>query len=1042
MKRENVSKLIKTATKVRPMIYAYTTPGVTYNEGFVKIGYTEQDVDRRIYQQTHTAGILATKHWDGDAIYLDGSGRTFRDTDFHAYLRRNNVERRSGTEWFRLSPDEARDLFEKFRLNRGSLTPRTADEITLYTLREEQAKAVSQTVAYRQAHEGGEFLWNAKPRFGKTLSAYELVKQLGAEKILIVTNRPAIANSWYEDYEKFLGRKGGYFFVSGSASLKGKPKVISYEEYAKDAKERKKVQAKRMGLIYFVSLQDLKGSAYLGGKIDKLRELGDITWDILIIDEAHEGVDTMKTERAFRYIKRRFTLHLSGTPFKALASEKFPADAIFNWTYADEQRMKESWEKANEQENPYEVLPKLNLFTYQISRIVDTDQGHDFDLNEFFATKGDRFVHDEAVDTFLEALTTQDRFPFSTPELRGMLKHTFWLLDRVKAVELLAKKLRAHPIFGDYEIVIAAGDGKLDEDEAIKASYDRVMSAIREHDKTITLSVGQLTTGVTIPELSGVLMLSNVGSPSLYMQAAFRAQNPCLYRGGENFYRKQNSYVFDFDPARTLTIFEQFANNLTQDAASDSASRVQELLKFFPVIGEDDNGEMIELTPEKVLSIPRILKANEIVNSGFMSDFLFQNVAGNVFHGSRELLDIITKLTPVSKPTINAEVTIEELQKIPLDEDGEISLSDDYVDGRASEVFGGKIFATPAADMTNDEEELKKFLKATAAEIIEAAKRNYGSNMKRPDETQLRRRLEHEAEKRVETVFKDREVEQRRGRDASEQKFQQTIQTVAQEFIEDAKDSTITTIETSIFETEKEEREAKVKDHLRGFSRTVPAFLMAYGDKDITLENFDKIAPDEVFKEVTSITLEEFRYLRDEGKFFAPTEFNNAVKEFMRRRDELADYFDERNTRDIFDYIPPQKTNQIFTPKRIVMEMIDMLEQENPGCFDDPDKTFVDPYMKSGLFIAEIVKRLYRSKRMKELYPDGMARLKHIFAEQVYGLAPTEITFNIAKNFLLGFDKNSAIKNFNLRQVDALPFARDGTLRSKLEELFGHRESL
>ena len=261
----------------------------------------------------------------------------------------------------------------------------------------------------------------------------------------------------------------------------------------------------------------------------------------------------------------------------------------------------------------------------------------------------------------------------------------------------------------------------------------------------------------------------------------------------------------------------------------------------------------------------------------------------------------------------------------------------------------------------------------------------------------------------------------------------------------------VQTVETSVRENEKSAIETDIRDHLRGFSRTIPSFLMAYGEEDVTLENFDQIIPDEVFKEVTSITLDQFRFLRDGGDYedketgetkhfagqlFDPVVFDDSVKEFLATKKRLANYFDEALTEDIFDYIPPQKTNQIFTPKRVVQRMVDALEEENPGCFDQPGKTFLDPYMKSGLFITEIVKRLYRSEAMKQLYPDGKARLQHIFEKQMYGLAPTEIIYRIATSYILGFDEDLKIENHNFRQVDALPYVKEGTLQQKLDELY------
>jgi len=376
---------------------------------------------------------------------------------------------------------------------------------------------------------------------------------------------------------------------------------------------------------------------------------------------------------------------LSGTPFKALVNNKFADDAIYNWTYADEQKKKRDGDASAEEENPYATLPQLNLYTYQMSEIIkdELQQGieidgemeeYAFDLNEFFNGK---FNHESSVDKFLDAMTRQTKFPFSTEELRDELKHTFWLLDRVDSAKALEKKLKEHPVFKEYEVVLAAGDGKLDDDDEIMKSYDKVVAAIAKHEKTITLSVGQLTTGITIPEWTAVLMLSNMRSPSFYMQAAFRAQNPCLFKVGTSFQRKENAYVFDFDPARTLTTFEQFANNLNPSTAKDGGTaeerkeNVKELLNFFPVIGEDEQGELVELDAEKVLTIPRKIRSVEVVKRGFMSNFLFQNIS-NIFGAPKEVIDIITKFEPIEEPK-NKINLMEEVQKdLLLDKNGEV----------------------------------------------------------------------------------------------------------------------------------------------------------------------------------------------------------------------------------------------------------------------------------------------------------------------------------------------------------------------------------
>lgn len=230
---------------------------------------------------------------------------------------------------------------------------------------------------------------------------------------------------------------------------------------------------------------------------------------------------------------------------------------------------------------------------------------------------------------------------------------------------------------------------------------------------------------------------------------------------------------------------------------------------------------------------------------------------------------------------------------------------------------------------------------------------------------------------------------------------------------------------------------------------------MAYGDNTVTLATFDTIIPDKVFLEVTSITLDQFKFLRDggdyveeetgqtkhfDGQLFDSVVFDDSVKEFLALKKKLADYFDEKSVEDIFDYIPPQKTNQIFTPKTMVKKMVDMLEQENPGCFDMPDKTFIDLYMKSGLYITEIVKRLYQSDEMKKRFPENKERLKHIFEKQVYGLAPTEIIYKIATSYILGFDEDTKDIKHNFRQLDALPYAKEGTLEQVLDELYYKEE--
>lgn len=1113
----DITGKVKSTRPALPQIYAYTTPEIRRHDGWTKIGYTEQDVNVRIVQQTHTADVIAKLEWHGNATYED-TGEVFHDTDFHTYLRHLGINDQPGTEWFEINPPNAKGRFHEFRENHGILDGLGASD---YELRAEQEAAISKTLDYFQLHEQGEFLWNAKPRFGKTLATYDLCKRLPtpgkdgkAKRILVVTNRPAIANSWYDDYVKFVGTDSGWRFISSVDALAGKPYCISHDEYLHLAGKGKLPNS-----IEFISLQDLKGSIEFGGHYDKLKYVAEYEYDLLVIDEAHEGVDTYKTDMAFDHIKRRNTLHLSGTPFKAIANDKFPENAIYNWTYADEQQAKRDWNDP-ELRNPYENLPKLNMFTYQMSDIIENEVAkgmqidgeqteYAFDLNEFFETKDGRFVHYDDVKRFLDALTTQKKYPFSTPELRDELRHTFWMLNRVDSARALAKMLRQHEVFKDYEIILAAGDGKIDDDEENEKSFDKVRNAIAKAEKggegvktkTITLSVGQLTTGVTVPEWTGVLMLSNMKSPALYVQAAFRAQNPCLFNRNGKYQRKENAYVFDFDPARSLTVFEEYANDLysgTTCGGGDTDSRkqnVRRLLNFFPVIGEDEDGEMVDLDAEQVLSIPRKIHSREVVRRGFMCDFLFQNIS-NIFHAPAEVIETLQQLEPYKAPREDLGVKAGTADELNLDENGEVSIPNEQVIGKSKDLFGDKVYGNINNELNsvidsivsekpeNPEEDfladLQKAVGVSVAEpLVEAAKQNYGSDMKASQQKKVERKIKADVNNRINREYGDYNIEKNRierdraqalenaGSQAEEEQINQAhderieaarlnlidnLKQSRSEIVQSAGETVVREIETAKKEAQKNSIEDGIRDHLRGFSRTIPSFLMAYGDENTTLESFDSIIPDYVFKDVTSITVDQFRLLRDggdvtdhetgekehfDGHLFDSVVFNDSIVEFIHLRSRLADYFDESHKEDIFDYVPPQKTNQIFTPRKVVVKMIDMLEQENPGCFDDPTHTFADLYMKSGMYITEIIKRLYNSKAMRRYFPDDHIRLAHILEHQVYGIAPTEIIYQIATHYILGYDNELGKElHTHFAMADSAQLAKEGKLAEFVDKAF------
>ncbi|MDD4096819.1 MAG: DEAD/DEAH box helicase family protein, partial [Oscillospiraceae bacterium] len=669
------STTIKPINPASPTIYAYVTPDDTSKKGWVKIGYTDRDANTRIKEQTHTAGIKYKILWSHDARF-DG-GDYFTDDDFHWYLVQSGIVRgKHGdtgrlSEWFYFgegNETQANELFKRFVFKDYSRIG-TPAEGTPYQLRSEQADAVSRTLAYMKSGKmPADFLWNAKPRFGKTLATYDFIRRSGFQHVLIVTNRPAIANSWYDDFEKFIKwQEPNMLFISETDALK-KTRALSRAEYLEVVSKSDSEYHKQFKQIAFVSLQDLKGSASFGGYLPKLEWVAGIKWDLLVVDEAHEGVDTSKTDWAFSRIIRSFTLHMSGTPFKAIASSKFRTEQIFNWSYADEQEEKKNWDY-NKGSNPYEPLPQLNMFTYQLSGMIEekllegqtigeTTYDFAFDLNEFFAVEDAKttFKHEKDVKRWLERLTKNEKYPFSTPALRKELKHTFWLLDRVASAKALAKLLSDDAAFMHHKIIIAAGDGKDLNEEAEdfvsnEKSYDKVRKAIAENEYTITISVGQLTTGVTIPEWTAVMMLSNIASPALYMQAAFRSQNPWSYEKNGKYYKKENAYIFDFAPDRTLLMFDDFANKLLGNGSAsekDRSENIKRLLNFFPVIGEDEHGTMVPLDAAQVLTIPRTILATEVVKRGFMSNLLFANISG-IFALPKEIVDGILSELPVEK---------------------------------------------------------------------------------------------------------------------------------------------------------------------------------------------------------------------------------------------------------------------------------------------------------------------------------------------------------------------------------------------------------
>lgn len=1089
--------------RVIPVIYGYSTPDVPKHNGYIKVGETKRDANTRIKEQVRTADIDYKLEFVKNAVF-ENSLETFRDKSFHKYLRQMGVENKPlGSEWFKNETNGkfVKDFLNDFRENHGF--PDDGKTLIRYMLRKEQENAVRMTYDYFLSHEKGEFLWNAKPRFGKTLASLELVKQLTNQnkeritRVLVVTNRPAISNSWYDDYVSFIGRENGCWFISNTDSLKNKPLVVSREKYLKEAN-----LDNTTSYIEFVSLQDLKGSIYFGGYYDKLRHILDTDWDLLIVDECHEGVDTYKTDKAFDRLKRRNTLHLSGTPFKALANNKFNSDAIFNWTYADEQAARNNWE-GFEYDNPYVDFPKLTLYCYKISDMLkkkikkglyseEEVEGSSiaFDLNEFFKTDNSgKFVYEEEVDMFLNSLTTNSKYPFSTEEFREMFSHTLWYMYRVDSAKAMAKKLKKHPVFKDYHVILAAGDGKITDFDENELAYNRVIDGIKNHPKTITITVGQLTTGVTVPEWSAILMLNSLQSASLYMQAAFRVQNPCLYSKGNNeYYKKVNAYIFDFDPIRPFVVYEQFAKNqidanplITSDIERQKDS-IRRLSNFFPVIGEDEDGQMIELSVDRIILTPNEIKRDEVIKSGFRSNFLFKNIT-NVFKNSEKFIEILEKIPEVKdfkKGTLEISTKFED-----IDENGDVLVHNAEIIDKQKELFGDKVYErielldtskklsesvnTQLSDTLNrsvnksDFSKIDTVVNGIKTKVFEEIKNTTVEQAKKAGkvskstEKKIEKEIQEIVEKSVETAYTDYKVKlvevkneyESVSKDCKSDEEFETLQNMYSEDVQSLTSCFNNTIAEDLAkvnelsmqkvaeELKREEKERKkkhdegeVKGYLHNFTRCIPLFLMAYGDEDTTLSNFHTKIPASIFEEVLAITLEEFMFLRDgdedyPGGIFDEGVFNSSCKGFYDLREKLSNWWDETIDDDIFNYIPHQKTNQIFTPPAVVKEMFDLLECVDPACYDSYKESLYNPYCKSGQYAVEYARRLFRSPKMVECFPNAEDRLRHIIKYQMFVTAPTEITLQIGLQYILGANKdlNIAWEDHNIRKCDILSYS-------------------
>ena len=623
------------------LIYVLRIPYDTH-KGCLKIGETTFESERndfqpnssalnkaahaRIAQYTQTAGISAQLlHTEMAVFEKDGRMEGFTDKMVHKVLLRSGIEKKifdtvnKADEWFITDLETAKRAIAAVKDGRRSLHPSEISEgQSPVELRPNQEEAIAKTL--KQFKRSNQMLWNAKMRFGKTLAALEMVKRHGGfRRVLIISHRPVVNDSWFEDF-------GKVFYDTDNFRYGSKTHGESYANLERQA------QQGECSYVYFASMQDLRGSELVGGNFDKNNELFATQWDLLIVDESHEGTQTLLGKGVRQELVKKGTkaLHLSGTPYNQF--NEFKEDEIYTWDYVMEQRAKKLWYDLHPFDpNPYAELPRLNIYTYDLGRLLHdfVDEDIAFNFREFFRTKADgTFIHEKDVWSFLNLLSKEDEnslYPFANDTYRSIFRHTLWKLPGVKAAKAMSALLKAHPVFGCFNIVNVAGDG--DEDEEYSEALRKVEKAIGDNPDetyTITLSCGRLTTGVSVKAWTGVLMLSgsyNTGASS-YMQTIFRVQTPATINGRV----KEDCYVFDFAPDRTLKVFAEVAKISTKAGEQDASDRQQlgEFLNFCPIISIEGS-TMQQFDVDGMLQQLKRVYVEQVVRNGFEDKALYND---------------------------------------------------------------------------------------------------------------------------------------------------------------------------------------------------------------------------------------------------------------------------------------------------------------------------------------------------------------------------------------------------------------------------------
>ena len=609
----------------RPIIYAYSD---TRFPGMLKVGFTARSIEVRMKE--HYPTLVPGQSWKVKLIRpaMRKDGSVFSDKAVHRVLRGANIQNPEG-EWFVCGTREVEKAIEAVKNNETTMLQRTQD----FKMRPEQEEAVTKTADYFESfaadksNEGltAHFLWNAKMRFGKTFTAYQLALRMKWKHVLVLTFKPAVKTAWKEDLLTHKDFKG-WTFVE---------KQENREFNHVDLSQR---------FVCFASFQDVLGTNSVGGIKATNEWIQQVHWDCIILDEYHFGAwgknakeyynkqdiatriaeetqniyaedaaskKEMEARETFDEglmpLETKHYLYLSGTPFRAIASGEFIEEQIYNWTYSDEQSAKYNWDNSKGA-NPYLSLPKMVMMTYQlpdkIREIAEGGEFCEFDLNEFFSADDETFTNEEYVQKWVDLihgayaenvvsdLKLQDKkppFPFSDTRLLDYLRHTFWFLPTVascKAMKKLLEKPVNRKFFGRYKIIVAAGNEAGMGAEAVNPVYASMGNP--QEDCTITLSCGKLSTGVTVKPWTGIFMLRNSSSPETYFQAAFRVQSPWTMRDewGEEVVLKPLCYVFDFAPNRALHQVADYSCRLSVDEHNPE-KKVNDFIQYLPILAYD-----------------------------------------------------------------------------------------------------------------------------------------------------------------------------------------------------------------------------------------------------------------------------------------------------------------------------------------------------------------------------------------------------------------------------------------------------------------------